>query len=152
MKKAMNQSKLNLILNGIAITALLLVVVLLFVFGEINGRLMDATEDRFNLTYNANRFMNGSAYLTNEVRAYASTGNQVHYDNYWNEINNLKNRDLGVAAMQEIGITSEEQAMIDEMSSLSNNLCLWRRGPWSRFSPGRWRRLLTMCTGLTIPR
>ena len=50
MKKAMNQSKLNLILNGIAITALLLVVVLLFVFGEINGRLMDATEDRFNLT------------------------------------------------------------------------------------------------------
>lgn len=66
--------------------------------------------------------MNGSAYLTNEVRAYAATGEQVHYDNYWNEINNLKNRDLGVAAMQEIGITEEEQAMIDQMSSISNNL------------------------------
>ncbi len=36
--------------------------------------------------------------------------------------NNLKNRDLGVAAMQEIGITDEEQAMIDEMSALSNDL------------------------------
>lgn len=34
----------------------------------------------------------------------------------------LKNRDLGVAAMQEIGITQEEQAMIDEMSAMSNEL------------------------------
>lgn len=122
MKKAMDQSKLNMILNGISLTALFLMIVLLFAYSNIKGKLNDATEDRFNLTYNANRFMNGSAYLTNEVRAYASTGNQVHYDNYWNEINNLKNRDLGVAAMQEIGITAGEQAMIDQMSSLSNNL------------------------------
>ncbi len=147
MKKAMNQSKLNLILNGIAITALLLVVVLLFVFSEINGRLMDATEDRFNLTYNANRFMNGSAYLTNEVRAYASTGNQVHYDNYWNEINNLKNRDLGVAAMQEIGITSEEQAMIDEMSSLSNNLVPLEEGAMEQVQSGQMAEALDYVYG-----
>ena len=38
------------------------------------------------------------------------------------EINNLKNRDQGVATMQEIGITDQEQAMIDKMSSLSNEL------------------------------
>lgn len=66
--------------------------------------------------------MNGSAYLTNEVRAFAATGLQEHYDNYWNEVNTLKNRDLGVAAMQEIGITSEEQKMIDDMYALSNQL------------------------------
>ena len=66
--------------------------------------------------------MNGSAYLTNEVRAFASTGQQEHYDNYWNEVNVLQNRDRGVAAMQEIGITSEEQKMIDDMSELSNTL------------------------------
>lgn len=34
----------------------------------------------------------------------------------------MKNREIGVAAMQEIGITSSEQAMIDEMSALSNQL------------------------------
>ena len=38
------------------------------------------------------------------------------------EINTLKNRDQGVSAMQQIGITSEEQSMIDQMSSISNNL------------------------------
>lgn len=122
MKRAMNQSKLILILNGISILALIFMVVLLFISSSVNRKLNIANEDRFNLTYNANRFMNGSAYLTNEVRAYASTGNQEHYDNYWNEINNLKNRDIGVAAMQEIGITSSEQSMIDQMSSISNNL------------------------------
>ena len=122
MKKAMNQSRLISILNGISIAALMLMMLLLFACARINQQLSVDSENRFNLTYNANRFMNGSAYLTNEVRAYAATGEQVHYDNYWNEINNLKNRDLGVAAMQEIGITEEEQAMIDQMSSLSNNL------------------------------
>ncbi len=118
MKKAMKQSRLIAILNGISILALVLTVILLLV----NQQLSKDNEARFDLTYNANRFMNGSAYLTNEVRAYSATGDQIHYDNYFNEINNLKNRDQGVAAMQEIGITEEEQAMIDEMSALSNNL------------------------------
>lgn len=122
MKRAMNQSKLNMILNGISILSLALVLVLLLSYNAINGKLTQASEDRFNLTYNANRFMDGSAYLTDEVRAYASTGDQVHYDNYWNEINNLKNREQGVAAMQEIGITDAEQNMINQMSALSNNL------------------------------
>ncbi len=122
MKQAMNQSKLILILNGISILALFFMVILLFMSNSVNRQLNTANEERFLLTYNANRFMDGSAYLTNEVRAYSSTGSKEHYDNYWNEINNLKNRDIGVAAMQEIGITANEQDMIDQMSSISNNL------------------------------
>ncbi len=122
MKKAMKQSRLIAILNGISILALVLTVILLLAYSTVNQQLSKDNEARFDLTYNANRFMNGSAYLTNEVRAYSATGDQIHYDNYFNEINNLKNRDQGVAAMQEIGITEEEQAMIDEMSALSNNL------------------------------
>ena len=122
MKKAINQSALTTILNVGSICALLLMLVLLVTYSDVSRQLERANEDRFELTYNANRFMNGSAYLTNEVRAYASTGNQEHYDNYWNEVNTLKNRDIGVAAMQEIGITNEEQKMIDDMYGLSNQL------------------------------
>ena len=109
-------------MNGVSISALILMALLLLVYANVDKELSKNNEDRFNLAYNANRFMNGSAYLTNEVRAYAATGEQEHYDNYWNEINTLKNRDQGVAAMQEIGITPEEQGMIDEMSALSNKL------------------------------
>ena len=106
----------------VSIAALALLLILVFINNDVSGRLADSNEQRYALTYNANRFMNGSAYLTNEVRAFAATGLQEHYDNYWNEVNNLKNRDQGVAAMQEIGITAEEQSMIDSMSNLSNQL------------------------------
>lgn len=122
MKKAMNQSLLILIINGVSVISLIFMVLSLFSYSRANTELRKANDDRFALTYNANRFMNGSSYLTNEVRAFAATGNEAHYDNYWNEINNLKNRDQGIAAMQEIGITSEEQEMIDAMSALSNEL------------------------------
>ena len=122
MKKAINQSTLTFILNAISILTLLFIAVSLISYSRVSRQLNTANEERFQLTYNANRFMNGSSYLTNEVRAFAATGEQEHYDNYWNEVNTLKNRDQGVAAMQEIGITTEEQTMIDKMSSLSNNL------------------------------
>ena len=65
MKKAMNQSRLISILNGISIGALVLMMLLLFAYAKTNGQLSIDSENRFNLTYNANRFMNGSAYLTN---------------------------------------------------------------------------------------
>ena len=122
MKKAMNQSTLTTILNVASICALVLLLILLIINTSASRRLDESFHERYVLTYNANRFMNGSAYLTNEVRAFAATGMQEHYDNYWNEVNTLKNRDQGVAAMQEIGITDEEQSMIDQMSALSNEL------------------------------
>ncbi|MFG6368061.1 MAG: methyl-accepting chemotaxis protein [Lachnospiraceae bacterium] len=122
MKKALSQSLLTTILNGISIISLFFLVFSLYSYRNINTQLDSAYEDRFNLTYNANRFMNGSAYLTNEVRAFAATGLQEHFDNYWNEVDTLKNRDKGVTAMQEIGITSSEQRMIDDMYALSNQL------------------------------
>ena len=122
MKRAMKQSTLMLILNGISILTLLFLVFSLFSYSGVSKQLNEANEERFELTYNANRFMNGSAYLTNEVRAFAATGMQEHYDNYWREVNELKNRDKGVAALQEIGITAQEQDMIDQMAALSNEL------------------------------
>lgn len=122
MKKAMKQSALIYILNGVSIFFLLVTLFSAFHYGNLNGKIQKAANNRHELTFNANRFMNGSAYLTNEVRAYAATGDKVHYDNYWNEVNVRKNRDNGVAAMKVIGITANEQSMIDQMSSLSNQL------------------------------
>lgn len=122
MKKAMSQTLLTLILNGISILSLIFLTLCLYSYRNVNMQLNQANEERFELTYNANRFMNGSSYLTNEVRAFAATGLQEHFDNYWNEVDTLKNRDKGVAAMQSIGITAAEQKMIDDMYALSNQL------------------------------
>jgi len=122
MKKAIKQSTLSYILNFSSILLLLgIVISFLFIF-KMDANISKATEDRFELTQNANRFMNGSAYLTDEVRAYAATADQEHLNNYWNEIDNLKNRDIGVKNMKEIGITEAEQQKINEMSALSDKL------------------------------
>lgn len=122
MKKQMKQSKLVFLTSVASVLLLLIVGTFLFWDAQLNKEITQANQDRMDLNENANRFMNGSAYLTDEVRAYAATGDTVHYDNYWNEINNLKNRDIGVKNMQEIGITKEEQAKIDAMYALSNEL------------------------------
>ena len=122
MKKAMNLSLLTLILNGVSILALIFMIILIFTYGNINNQFSTASEERFELTYNANHFMNSSSYLTDEVRAFSATGNREYYNNYWTEVNISKNRDKSVAAMQEIGITASEQSMIDEMYSISNYL------------------------------
>ena len=52
----------------------------LYSYRNVNTQLDKAYEERFSLTYNANRFMNGSAYLTNEVRAFAATADKVPHD------------------------------------------------------------------------
>jgi len=122
MKKAINQSTLFIITNSITVILVIVSVIFVQLLAGAEVSYEKASGERYGLTSNAKRFMDGSAFLTNEVRAYAATGNVRHYDNYWNEINNLKNRDIGVETMRAIGITAEEDAEIHAMASLSNEL------------------------------
>lgn len=122
VKKSIKQSQLVFLLNLVSVVFLIGVVISVTFVVLQNTKVNQANTERFDLTYNANKIMNASSYLTSEVRAYAVTGDKEHYNNYWNEVNNLKNRDIGVNKMKEIGITPEEQAKIDEMFALSNKL------------------------------
>lgn len=122
MKRTTKQSTMVFIMSIMIIAMLIIVLTSSITAYIMSQTLSKAYNDRFYLTENANRFINASTYLYNEVRAYAVNGDQIHYDNYWNEVNNLKNRDIGIANMQSIGITSEEQSLLDKMASISKNL------------------------------
>ena len=122
LKRAIKQSTLTFLLSSISIALIFLSILAFFFIVRMNFKVREASDVRYNLTANAKRFMEGSAYLTNEVRAYAATGNLVHYENYWDEVNRYKNRDIGVENMRMIGITLEEDALVERMYSLSNNL------------------------------
>lgn len=122
MKDAMKQSTMMKILN-VCTFALLAAVAIMFACNCLfNARVDKANTNRYDLTYYANVFLNGSKTLTNEVRAYAATADITHYNNYMEEVDTLKNREKGIAKLQQIGITSDEQSLIDEMSSISNAL------------------------------
>lgn len=96
---------------------------LLFIGVAVNiWKMSKQSKNQVQLIEAANQFLNGSAYLTDEVRAYAATGDQIHYDNYWKEINEYKNREKGYETMVRIGITDSEETMIKKMSDISNAL------------------------------
>ena len=122
MKKAMKQSLLTLILNCGSVLLALICVSFSITTSVFNSQLDHHNEERVALINYANQFFDGSSTLTDEVRAFAATGKREHYDNYYNELNTAKNRETALAGIAKIGITSKEQAMIDDMSRLSNEL------------------------------
>ena len=122
LKRTIKQSTLTLILSSVSIALILLTILAFLFIARLHSNVREAGNTRYDLTINASRFMEGSAYLTNEVRAYAATGNLVHYNNYWDEVNHRKNRDIGVENMRKIGITAEENKLVERMFTLSNNL------------------------------
>ncbi|MCL2754821.1 MAG: ATP-binding protein [Oscillospiraceae bacterium] len=82
------------------------------------------SQERFDLIYNANRFIYGSSYLTTEVRYYVVTGDIAHYDNFWREVNETRSRDAAINAMFELGLTDEEAAIVIAMQFLSDGLII----------------------------
>ena len=122
MKKAVKQSTLTLVLNATSIILIILSILAFYSIVKANRALDAANQTRYELCSNSKRFMEGSAYLTNEVRAYASTGDRIHYENYINEMSVEKNRDIAVENMRNIGLTYKEQGLIAEMFAISNFL------------------------------
>ena len=122
MKKTMTQSKKAKVLTlamlaGMAAVAVFFATVIISAFLHEDALVKEA-----EYLVHVDGFADWSAYLTNEVRAYAATGDRVHYDNYWNEVNTTKSRDYHVEALSNLGLTAQEQSMIDEIFSISNNL------------------------------
>ena len=122
MKKALKQSTLTFVLNATSILLIVFSILAFYFIVQSNRNLDKANQERYDLFSNAKRFMEGSAYLTNEVRAYAATGDRVHFDNYMNEVDVDKNRDIAIENMSKLGLTEQENALIRLMLSLSNDL------------------------------
>lgn len=122
MKKAIKQSKVTLILGTLSSIFIIITFILFIINGLYDKKLQDSLTEKFDLISYANQLKNASGYLTNQVRAYSSTGNIEYYNDYWNEVNNLKNRDIAIENMTRIGLTDEEKEIIMTISNTSNNL------------------------------
>ena len=117
--------KQSTLLTGLNLGTIFLVVILAlsFLFSmSMDNRVMQMYEDEKELTAAAQQFLDGSGYLTDQARACAATGDRTYHDNYINEVNNLQNREIGYSRMKQVGITAEEEALIAQMSQISNEL------------------------------
>lgn len=97
-------------------------VILLVVFVGSNFFVSRMEAEQLENTMLLNQYRLGSKKLTSEVRAYAITSDQSHYDAYMKELNEDKNRDIAWEGLKKNSITNEEWASLEHIAELSNGL------------------------------
>lgn len=97
-------------------------IILLVVFTIINITVSMTNADQLESVMYLNQYRMGSKTLTSEVQSYAVTGDNLHYNNYFKELNEDKNRDIAWAGLQENDITSDEWARLEQIAALSESL------------------------------
>lgn len=103
---------------AIAGTAVALLIA--FIFMTTYSR--SASAEQLETVMFLNQYRIGSKNLTSAVQTYATTGNELYYNNYMKELNEDKNRDIAWAGLQENDIEASEWVMLEEIASLSNGL------------------------------
>ncbi len=90
--------------------------------GSANTDLERATDERAEFRQLALDLAGASKLLTDEVRAYAVTGDPAHLDKYWREVDETKTRDRVVARLEQLGATETELGLLKEAQEKSNGL------------------------------
>ncbi len=122
MKRKISQTKM---VKRLSTTTIIMVI--LYCLGTIltdlaSASLNNAYEELYNLTVYADEFGDASSYLTDEVRAYAASGDRTHYENYWDEVNVKQTREKFVALAKEGGVNASELKLLEEIAAISNSL------------------------------
>lgn len=97
-------------------------VILLVVFSVTNLMLTMISAEQLETTMYLNQYRLGSKTLTSEVQSFAVTGDTQYYNNYMNELNVDKNRDIALAGLKENDITDAEWEKLNHIAELSDGL------------------------------
>ncbi len=122
MKKKTSQNKVVNLLSIISIILLCLLCAAMGVVNLANTELSEAYESMYQLSIYAGAFGDASSYLTEEVRAYAASGEVIHLENYEREANVDKNREKNKELAMSIGLTDHEIQLLNEIEQLSLSL------------------------------
>ena len=97
-------------------------VIFLLAFIYLTSYSRKTAAEQLETTMFLNQYRTGSKNLTTAVQSYAVTGDEQYYQNYMDELNVVKNRDIAWAGLQENDIKAEEWAMLEEIAGMSNGL------------------------------
>lgn len=114
-------ARLNQIVKRVGFIVITSIVLLLIFVGS--NFLVSAMEaEQLENTMFLNQYRLGSKKLTSEVRAYAITSDQSHYDAYMKELNEDKNRDIAWDGLKKNRLSKDEWASLEHIADLSNGL------------------------------
>lgn len=112
LAKIVNATKVSLIL-GIALLALLFLAAAGFA---------NASQRQLDCTMYLNQYRLGSKTLTTAVRCYAVTGDRQYYDDYMQELETDRNRDIALEGLDKCGLKSYEWEELNQIAALSDGL------------------------------
>lgn len=112
LRKIVKQTNFSLVLG-------IVLLVLLF-FACISYAVV--SNEQLESTMYLNQYRLGSKALTTAVQSYAVSGDTMYYDDYMNELNVDKNRDIAWEGLETNNIKDHEWAQLNEIAALSNNL------------------------------
>jgi two-component system, sensor histidine kinase and response regulator len=81
-------------------------------------------ESRRRMSAFSDQLAKGSDRLTNAVRAYAATGDKRYKKDFDEELKIDRNRDMAIARLQKLGLTEQEQELIERAKRNSDKLVL----------------------------
>lgn len=87
-----------------------------------NIKLSSVSDEQLKATMYTNQYRLGSKTLTYAVQAYAVTADEKYYNDYMNELNVDKNRDIAWAELEKLNIKESEWAYLKQIAELSNGL------------------------------
>lgn len=128
MKKQMKQSAMSRFLAIFSLAMVGFGIIAMLFSSWLSMRVNTATNNRYELTNQANAYKITSSYLTDKVRSYVATSAITHYNKYWDEMNNQKTRDKAVEKMKKIGLTQDEQKQLAQIQELSASLNEMEKG------------------------
>ena len=97
-------------------------VIFLLAFIYLTSYSRNTAAEQLETTMFLNQYRTGSKNLTTAVQSYAVTGDEQYYQNYMDELNVVKNRDIAWAGLQANDIKANEWAMLEEIAGMSNGL------------------------------
>lgn len=113
--KAKRYTKQTIFTLGIAIFLVIITI-------ATNNWVVARKDAHYSLVNHAYNFWHASQYLTSEARNYIITGKREHYNNYMNEVEVAKRREIAKEGMYKIGVSDTEKALIEEFGNISNSL------------------------------
>ncbi len=112
MAQLVKQTKVALIIGA--------VMFILFASGTYIMSEMQQKQTRTAVALNQYRL--GSKNLTSAVQTYAVTGDSTYYDAYMKELNEDKNRETALTALEGLHIKDYEWEVLDQIAAMSNGL------------------------------
>lgn len=111
--KLITKSTYSIVIVAVIVLA---IFVFLTIFSQRKSQIQ--LENTMYLT----QFCTGSENLTSAVQAFAVTADEKYYQEYMDELEVVKNRDIALEGLKKNGLEDSEWDMINNISNLSNEL------------------------------